>query len=243
MGPLGVLITASILFSVQKWMQAGGYLVLFGLLFACGMGLPLPEDVPLMIGGFLVAKGHLHIVLVAIASWGGIIGGDLVLYHLGKRYGMNVTRIPFVGRHITEDRIRQAELLFERYGIWVIAVGRLFAGIRGAMVISAGAIRFNLVKFIIVDGLAAFVSGGVFVALGYWAGKELGTMEKLEEFRTEKIAGIEHWIILGLAAAVVAGIAYMWWRKRTHIRPSEKLLEKTVQHVIEADKRKHHDQT
>ena len=241
MGPLGFIILASILFSVEKWMHAGGYLVLFALLLACGVGLPLPEDVPLMIGGFLVAGGHLDIVLVAIASWCGIMGGDLVLYHLGKRYGLNVTRLPVIGRHITEDRIHQAELLFARYGVWVIAVGRLFAGIRGAMVITAGTIRFSLVKFIIVDGLAALVSGGLFVALGYWVGNKLGTIEQLEKFRAEKIAGVEHWLILGLLAAIACAIAYAWWRKRTHVRPSEKLLEKTIQHVIEKDKRTKHD--
>ena len=241
MGPLGFVIFASILFSVEKWMHAGGYFVLFALLFACGVGLPLPEDIPLMIGGFLVARGNLDIALVAIAAWCGIIGGDLVLYHVGKRYGLNVTRLPFIGRHITEDRIHQAEVLFARYGIWVIAVGRLFAGIRGAMVITAGTIRFSLVKFIIVDGLAALVSGGLFVALGYWVGKKLGTIEQLEKFRAEKIAGVEHWVILGLLAAIVVAVAYAWWRKRTHVRPSEKLLEKTTQHVIANDKRKQHD--
>ena len=242
MGPLGFIILGSILFSVEKWVQAGGYLVIFGLLLACGVGLPLPEDVPLMIGGFLVATGHLNIVSVGIASWCGIIGGDLILYHIGKRYGVNVTRVPFVGRHITVERIQQAGVLFDRYGVWVVAVGRLFAGVRGAMVITAGVTRFNLVKFIIVDGLAALVSGGMFVALGYWVGKKLGTMEQLEKFRSEKIRGVEHWVILGAVVTIIAAIAYAWWRRRTHAKPGGKLLEKTVKHMIDADKRKNLDQ-
>ncbi|MDB5911270.1 MAG: hypothetical protein JWP34_5387, partial [Massilia sp.] len=32
---------------IRQWISHGGYYVLFGLLFACGLGLPLPEDVPL----------------------------------------------------------------------------------------------------------------------------------------------------------------------------------------------------
>jgi membrane protein DedA with SNARE-associated domain len=41
---------------VQGWLEAGGYFVLFGLLFACGLGLPLPEDIPLLLAGYFVAQ-------------------------------------------------------------------------------------------------------------------------------------------------------------------------------------------
>lgn len=227
---LGPFVLASVLFSVERWISAGGCIVLFGLLFSCGLGVPLPEDIPLVIGGFLVAKGHLSIIPVAIAAWCGIVGGDLVLYHLGARYGLNITRLPLIGRHITESRIRQAETLFDRYGFWVVAVGRMLAGVRGAMVVAAGAIRYNLLRFIIADGLAALVSGGLFVLLGHWVGKNLGSIEQLVAVR-HRVSGIEHWVIL---AAVLVGaglLAYFWWRRRTHEKPSEILLEKTVKRV------------
>src|SRR2546423_1639566 len=57
-----------------------GYLVLFGLLFACGLGLPLPEDIPLLVAGALIGRGHMHWVTAGILAWCGIIGGDCVLY-------------------------------------------------------------------------------------------------------------------------------------------------------------------
>lgn len=224
------LVLASMLFSVERWIRAGGYVVLFGLLFSCGLGVPLPEDIPLVIGGFMVATGHFSLIPMAIAAWVGIIGGDLVLYHLGKRYGLNITRVPFVGRHVTETRIRQAEVLFERYGFWVVAIGRMFAGIRGAMVVAAGAIQYNLVRFVIADGLAALVSGGLFVLAGYWVGKNFGTIEQLVEFR-KRMAGVEHWLIAGAVVVGIGLVAYFWWRRRVHEKPSEVLLEKTVEHV------------
>src|SRR5438034_963149 len=120
--------------TVQHFVDVGGVYVIFGLLFACGLGLPLPEDIPLIIGGYFAATGHLHLVALAIFSWLGIIGGDCMLYYFGHRYGLNITRVPFVGKHVTKSRIESAEQLFHRWGIWVVAVGRLFAGIRGAMV-------------------------------------------------------------------------------------------------------------
>jgi membrane protein DedA with SNARE-associated domain len=207
---------------VQRWLEAGGYFLLFGLLFGCGLGLPLPEDIPLTLAGFFVAQGRMNIALASIMAWCGIIGGDCVLYHLGKKYGLNITRVPFIGKHVTRARIEKAEALFARYGIWVVAIGRLFAGIRGAMVVAAGAIRFNFVKFIIADGLAAIVSGGMFIALGYWGGKKIGDPKLL----AKKIEPYKERVFLGIAVCAILVILYIWWRKKKHKTPSQVVLEK-----------------
>src|SRR5439155_23278469 len=156
--------------TIQQWIAAGGYVVLFALLFLCGLGLPLPEDIPLMISGALIANGQFKLAIAAVVAWCGIIGGYIVLYHLGKHFGLEITRVPFVGKHVTKAWIEKVEKLFLRYGVWVVAIGRMFAGIRGAMVVAAGAIRFNFVKFLIADGMAAIVSGGLFIWLGHWLG-------------------------------------------------------------------------
>ena len=89
-----------------------------------------------------------------------------------KKFGLEITRLPFIGKHLTEQRITHVELLFQRYGFGVVAFGRLVAGIRGAMVVAAGAIRYNFTKFIITDGLAAVVSGGFFIFVGHWLGSQ-----------------------------------------------------------------------
>jgi membrane protein DedA with SNARE-associated domain len=197
---------------VEAWFEWGGYFILFGLLFACGLGLPMPEDIPLLIAGYFIAQGKMHWAHAGIVAWLGIIGGDCVLYMLGRRFGLEITRVPFIGKHVTKERILRAEELFNRWGTWVVAIGRLIAGIRGAMVVAAGAIRFNFVKFIIVDGLAAIVSGGLFVSLGYWAGKKLGSIAEMRA----KIKGVEHWVFLGIGLIVAAVVFFYWWRAKKH---------------------------
>jgi membrane protein DedA with SNARE-associated domain len=204
------LLLASATQRVEGLIEVGGPVVIFALLFACGLGLPLPEDVPLIIGGFFVAQHKMHPVPVCILAWCGIIGGDCVLYHLGKRYGLNVTRLPFVGKHLTKERILKAERLFDRYGIWVVAIGRLVAFVRGAMVVAAGAIRFNFIKFVIADGLAALVSGGLFIWLGYFLGRKLGSVEEIHR----KIKPVEHWVIAGILLAVAIFVFFKWRQAR-----------------------------
>jgi membrane protein DedA with SNARE-associated domain len=197
---------------VQAWFEWGGYFILFGLLFACGLGLPMPEDIPLLLAGFFIAHGKMDPVIACTLAWLGIIGGDCVLYSFGRRYGHNITMVPFIGKHVTEERILRAEELFDRWGVWVVGFGRMVAGIRGAMVVAAGATRFNFWKFVIADGLAALVSGGAFVALGYWAGKKLGSISEMRE----KIKGVEHYVILGVLLVIAIIALYLVRRKRLH---------------------------
>jgi len=193
---------------VLGWMDIGvwGYLVLFGLLFSCGVGMPLPEDVPLLVAGMLVGTDKMHLLPAAVAAWCGIIGGDCVLYYLGHRFGPRITKAPLIGKHVTMARIGQAERLFARYGVWVVAVGRLFAGIRGAMVVAAGTIRFSFTKFFIADGLAALVSGGLFVWLGIKFSQNIDPIEAAVK-RNEK------WVTIGLITVIALFILYKWSRR------------------------------
>jgi len=203
----------------------GGYVVLFGLLFSCGLGMPLPEDIPLLVAGMLYGAGKMHLLPLAIGAWCGIIGGDCILYYLGHRFGLNITKVPVVGKHVTKERILRAEKLFEKYGVWVVAVGRLFAGIRGAMVVAAGTIRFNFIKFVIADGLAALVSGGLFVWLGMKFGENLHVIQhKIHEYST-----FVFWV---LAAGGVVTVSYIWWRRAGHPGPSENEAD-TTEKVVE----------
>jgi membrane protein DedA with SNARE-associated domain len=212
---------------VFDWVGTGGYAVLFAVLFGCGMGFPLPEDIPLLIAGFFVAQGKMNLWLAAGAAWVGIIGGDCVLYHLGRKFGLNITKVPVIGKHVTAKRIEWAETLFERYGIWVVAIGRMFAGVRGAMVIAAGTIRYSFVKFVIADGLAAIVSGGLFVALGYWAGVAIGDLN--DPRVQQRISEAKHYLLGGAIVLGVLLIAYFWWRHKKHKSLAEAMVDKVIE--------------
>jgi membrane protein DedA with SNARE-associated domain len=202
-----------------------GYFVLFSLLFLCGMGLPVPEDIPLLVAGALIGRGKMHVVVAAALAWCGIIGGDCMLYMFGKRFGLGITRVPLIGKHVTQERILRAEALFEKWGVWVVAVGRLFAGIRGAMVIAAGTIRYNFIKFIIADGLAALVSGGLFLFLGYEFGNHLHEIQ-------EKIHKDSRIVFAVVATAVVALVAYVVFRKKKHTTMTDATLAKAEQRAM-----------
>src|SRR5882672_8995215 len=53
--PMVPFLLAFTFTTIQRWVTTrgftGGVIVVFALLFACGLGLPLPEDIPLIISG------------------------------------------------------------------------------------------------------------------------------------------------------------------------------------------------
>ena len=199
----------------------GGAFISFGLLFACGLGLPLPEDVPLIVtGAFLCkARGGMETwqawAIVGALNWLGIICGDVSLYWISRRYGRAVTKAPLIGRHLTLERIDRVGGWFAHYGVMVVAVGRLIAGIRGAMVVAAGITRFNFAKFIIADGLAAVVSGGLFMVVGHYLGESLNDA-MIHKFKNYFAIGA---VVLALMVAL-----YIVWRHRSN-PPAVKPIE------------------
>jgi membrane protein DedA with SNARE-associated domain len=196
--------------TVKLWLLKGSYGALFGLLFSCGLGLPLPEDVPLIAAGILIYHHQMHLALAAPLAWLGIIGGDCILYTLGYRYGENISKLPLIGKHVTHARLQRAETLFRKYGAWMVAVGRLFMGIRGAMIVAAGTSRLKFHKFIVADGLAAIVSGGMFMFLGYWGG-EYGP-QMVHRIKTFKYT-------LWISAGIIGILLIIFFFRRERRRP------------------------
>ena len=89
------------------------YLVVFGVLLACGLGVPLPEDVSLILGGYLVHAGKANLVLMMITSFVGIMVGDSIIFFAGRRLGAQVgsKQTGFFARIVTPEKRARVEQL------------------------------------------------------------------------------------------------------------------------------------
>jgi membrane protein DedA with SNARE-associated domain len=189
------------------WVESHGYVALFALLFASGMGLPVPEDVPIIAAGVQIARGAMTWYIAGPVAWVAMICGDTALYIIGFIVGLEVVRLPVIGCHISEKRLGWCRKWFDRWGVWAIGIGRMFAGIRSAMVVAAGTMRFNYLKLLAADGIAATISGGAFMLLGYWAGLHSGPVKPfIEKYR-------DVFTYVALAAALVL-IIVLWIRAK-----------------------------
>ena len=68
------------------------YVTVFGILVACGLGVPLPEDISLILGGFLAHKGAANLTVMMVVGFLGILVGDSLIFYAGRRLGSKVGR-------------------------------------------------------------------------------------------------------------------------------------------------------
>jgi membrane protein DedA with SNARE-associated domain len=179
----------------------------FFLLLLCGVGLPLPEDIVLAVAGMLAQDDGRSWITTACLMYFGVLGGDSIIFLLGRRYGQRLLAWEFTHHLFPPRKQQKVSRLFHRYGSVVLLIARFLPGLRAPIFSSAGAMRISFLKFLMLDGLAALVSVPVFVWLGHWLWLNFNDdIKKLNAALslTESYTG---W----LAVALVLGAALTWW--------------------------------
>jgi membrane protein DedA with SNARE-associated domain len=148
------------------------------LLFLSGIGLPLPEDIPLTIAGFTTIKqAHdqfvfAHYLTTFATVVVPILLGDLVAYALGRRYGLGLTeRIGALRRVLSAARVARVQRWFDRYGGFAVFLGRQVAGVRFVTFFTAGSMRMPIPRFLGFDFLGCVVSVPIWLTLGTFASR------------------------------------------------------------------------
>ena len=148
------------------------------VLFLSGVGLPMPEDIPLSLAGFTtfkqahetVALSSFAVTFLVVAT--PILLGDLIAYSLGRRYGRSLPkRIRWLRRVFTERRETRVQRWFDSYGSFTVFLGRQVAGVRFVTFFTAGTMRVSLPRFVLFDFLGCLVSVPVWLTLGVLASR------------------------------------------------------------------------
>nr|WP_239578237.1 DedA family protein [Archangium primigenium] len=182
------------------------YAAVFGILVACGLGVPLPEDISLILGGFLAHKGAADLSLMMAIGFGGILVGDSLIFLAGRRLGAQVGRSPtgFFAKIVTPEKRAKVEALFGLHGQKIVMIARFLPGVRAVTYFTAGSAGMSYARFIFWDGLAALLSAPFFVWLGFYFGDKLDyAIGKMKEGQ-----------IVVFGALAVVGLAVFLWRKR-----------------------------
>lgn len=180
------------------------YALIFGVLVACGLGVPLPEDISLITGGYLAHQGAVLLPVMMGVGFVGILVGDSFIYLAGRRIGTKVGQHGFFHRLVTPEKRARVEGLFHKHGEKIVMIARFLPGVRAVTYFSAGSARMKYWKFILWDGLAALLSAPLFVYLGFRFGDEF-------DFIARKLRQGEY----ALAAAILVGIvALILFRRR-----------------------------
>jgi len=183
------------------------HLCVFLTLFLCGLGLPIPEEVTLIVAAWATVKGWAPLPSMFLVATLAILAGDLATYAVGRRFGYRFVRLPYFRRVLSEERLRKVDVFFDRYGDWAVFIARFFAGFRLACYFIAGISRLRVHIFVFMDFLAALLSVGLTFFVVRSFGDEIA--QAISYLRRA-----EHILTLIVASAVVVFVAWKLWKPK-----------------------------
>ncbi len=144
-----------------------GYFGIFLVLVLGGLGLPVPEEAPIILAAVLTRKGTMHWIPALGSCFAGVLVGDFVVYFLGFFYGEKVLSLPLTRKFLTRAREAQIKGYFHRHGVKILILGRFAVGFRTAAYLTAGILRLPTLKLFLTDLCAASFSTLLMFGLGY----------------------------------------------------------------------------
>jgi membrane protein DedA with SNARE-associated domain len=191
---------------VQRFIEQFTYLGLFLVLFGAGLGLPIPEEVPILAGGALAQANVVRWWIALPVCVGGVLSGDVILYWVGHHWGEQILEWRVVRRVLSREREERLKAGYQRHGVKVVFLARHILGLRAAAFLTAGIARISFARFLVSDALAALVSVPVGFGIAY-----LFT-DQLKRAMAE-VHRVERWLALGALAALAAWLTVLAWRQ------------------------------
>lgn len=183
------------------------YLIIFVFLILCGVGNPVPEDTVLIAAGYLAYTEVISIFWILLIAYVGVIGGDLLLYFFGHRYGQKVIEHPKFLKIIPVKRVNTIRRGFHRWGHWMIFFARFLVGFRSPTFLLSGVMKVPFRKFVAIDCLGALFSVPLFVGLGYLFGAHVEAVGR-------DIRRIKSWVVAAVVLLIAIFLLWRWWRSR-----------------------------
>jgi membrane protein DedA with SNARE-associated domain/rhodanese-related sulfurtransferase len=139
-----------------------GYSILFTLVFAEAVGLPVPAALALLIAGGISAKGPLQLGFVLLTSFSAMLLGDALLFFLGRYTGWWLLGLLCKISLNPESCILRSAESFYRHGRIMLVFAKFVPGINTLAPPLAGSMNMRFVQFFTLD-----VAGASLYTLAY----------------------------------------------------------------------------
>jgi len=183
----------------------GSILLVFAWLAIGSLGAPLPEDAALLAAGVLIQRGAVHPLVAIAVVLVGVLGGDSLLFFLGRRLGPAAYERKLIQKALPPHRRAKIERAYEKYGGRLVFIARHVAGLRAAVFAMAGIHGMRPRRFLAWDAAAACISVPFVMGLGYFGAAHVDRMRA-------GIAEARHYVLL---VAAIAILGFITWR---HLR-------------------------
>jgi membrane protein DedA with SNARE-associated domain len=196
----------------MDFLQHTSYLGIIVVLVLTGMGLPIPEEVPIIAAGIASSDGSLNVWRAFAACLVGALLGDTVLYTIGYHFGHNLAKKhPRFAQLLHAEREAQIEEMLRKHGLKVFFVTRFMVGIRAPVYLTAGILRMSFRRFIVVDAICATAVVGLFFGLSFLFGDSI----------KKWVRNSEYLLTIVVVLVVIGVLLFVWRRARRAAKQAE----------------------
>jgi membrane protein DedA with SNARE-associated domain len=181
-----------------------GYVGIALILILGGVGLPIPEEAPVILAAVLSRNGKMFVPLALATCLIGVLIGDFVVYLLGYIYGEKVLSLPLTRRLLTRAREVQLKGYFHRHGFKILVLGRFAVGFRTAAYLTAGILKLPPVKLFLTDLVAASLSTFLMFGLGYVFAHQI----------QNGIREAQQWMTVAIGLGLAVWLFYRYYKGR-----------------------------
>ncbi len=185
---------------IERFTYAGIFLVLF----VAGLGVPIPEEAPILAAGVLASQDVIRWWGGLVVCFVGVLSGDAALYWIGHHWGEHIMEWRLIRFVLTPEREKVVVEAFHRHGVKLVFTARFVAGFRAAVFLTAGIAGVSFWRFILVDAAAALVGVPLGFGVAYLFTDQLPAILG-GVHRVERLAALGAMVLL---AAVIGYAAY-----------------------------------
>jgi membrane protein DedA with SNARE-associated domain/rhodanese-related sulfurtransferase len=188
---------------VTQFLIRYGELVLFVVVLAEQVGLPIPAVPVLLAAGGLAGAGNMSLPAAIGLALVACLLGDLLWYYLGRYRGARVLGLLCRISLEPDYCVRRTENFFIRYGTKSLLIAKFIPGLSTVTPALAGLFKISVGQFLLYNGLGALLWTMAFILPGYLFSNQL-------EYLAEQAARFGSSLIVLVVAALALYIMYKY---------------------------------
>lgn len=194
------------LHELLSYIEQYGYWALFFCLWLGIVGMPIPDEMIVMSGGFVSSLGVLSIIPAFLLTYLGVVSGLSLGYILGKIFGTKV-----LDKLMKKKKVKyllKSQQMVERYGHYALVTSYFIPVVRHIVPYLVGMNNMRFKTYALYSYTTGFVWTLVYFVLGSLFGQHIESIVAI---------AIEYGMYFGGIVLVVTSGTYLYRQRRSTV--------------------------
>ncbi|EOP34097.1 DedA family protein [Bacillus cereus] len=194
------------LHELMSYIEQYGYWALFFCLWLGIIGMPIPDEMIVMSGGFVSSLGILNVIPAFVLTYLGVVSGLSLGYIIGKVFGTKV--LDKLMKKKKAKYLLKSQQMVEKYGHYALVTSYFIPVVRHIVPYLVGMNNMSFKTYALYSYTRGFVWTLVYFVLGSLFGQHIESIVAV---------AIKYGAYFGGIVFVIASVAYLYKQRRNTV--------------------------